>query len=200
MCLIKSNNPSCPTATTQLRACLLKDARFLRLQKQFISHKSSFSFTQAINTLLPVLAVETKRNIAKLPVSYLPRRNGVIPLIWFGCLLAAPCGTVLADCSKVHYSHLPLLCVCTLANTAITVPPMSKSGSSLLQGNSWCTCQIAKLWDDNLLLGYQTRMPSTLQSDSHQGGVRTGTWESPAISTCWWMTSWMTFTSRMTRH
>lgn len=152
-CLIRSNNPSRPTATTQLRAWLFKVTRFLQLKNQFISHKSSLSWTLAINTLLPVPTVETKRNIAKLPAAYLPRRNGVIPLIWFGCLLAAPCGTVLADCSKVHYSHLPLLCVCTLANTVITVPPMSKSGSSLLQGNSWCTCQIAKLSDDNLLLG-----------------------------------------------
>lgn len=95
----------------------------------------------------------------------------MIPLIWFGCLLTAPCGSVLADCSRVHYSHLPLLYVCTLANTVITVPPMSKSGSSLLQGNSWCSCQIVKLLDDNLLHGYKTWMPSTLLSDSHQGGI-----------------------------
>lgn len=52
--------------------------------------------------------------------------------------------------------------------------------------------QIAKFWDDSLLLGYETRMPSTLHSDSHQGGISAATWESPAISTCWWMTSWMT--------
>lgn len=83
VCLIGSNNPSCPTATTQLRACLLKVTRYLWMKEQFISHKSSFSWTRAINTLLTVPTVETKRNISKLPASCLPR-NGVIPLIWFG--------------------------------------------------------------------------------------------------------------------
>lgn len=83
-CLIGSNNPSCPTATTQLRACLLKVTRYLWMKELLISHKSFFPWTQAINTLLPVPTVETKRNIAKLPASGLPRRNGVIPLIWLG--------------------------------------------------------------------------------------------------------------------
>lgn len=167
----------------QLRVCHLKVSRLLWLKDQFISHKSSFSWTLAINTMMPVPTVEARGNIAKLPASWFPGRNGVIPLIWFGCLLTPPCGTVSADCSKVHYSHLPLLCVRTLVNTVITVTPMS--GSSLLQGNSWCSCQIGSLLDDNLLHCYETFMTSTLQSHSHQGGISTGTWESPAISICW---------------
>lgn len=184
MCLIGSNNPSCPRATTQLRAWLLKVTRYLWMKELFISHKSSFSWTQAINTLLSVPRVETKKkNIAKLPASCLPRRNGVIPLIWFGasrstawiCFGRLQQGPLLTPASPLclhpckHYDY------CSTHEQV----------GELLQGNSWCSCQITKLWDDNLLLGYETRTPSTLRPDSHQGGVRTATWESPAISTCW---------------
>lgn len=84
MRLIRSNNPSHPTATTQLRACLSKVIRFLRLKKQFISHKSSFSWTHTINTLVACSHSGNKKKHCKTACLLSPKKKWGDPfnLVW----------------------------------------------------------------------------------------------------------------------